>query len=189
MDDQLNTIGQPIEGVEISILSDSLREVPRLQRGLIAVRFKNEPIEVNYLGQDRSWKSGLRDGYFIPGDVGYISENGNLIYEGRTDDMMIFNGINIFPAEIERAMAGHEHVLEAAAFGIPSAVSGQVPCVALVLKRDLSFDLLMQEFHARLGSRAPRHIFKVPRLPRNPMGKVLRRELVRMARDVMSRKN
>jgi acyl-coenzyme A synthetase/AMP-(fatty) acid ligase len=187
-DQGLNNIGVAVDGVEIAIVNEQFENLPAGKQGRIAVRFTDRPTEVAYLNQEMRWISEVRDGFFIPGDLGYISPGGNLIYEGRADDMMVFNGINIFPTEIERAASSHRAIVEAAAFGVDSDISGQVPCVAVVLSHDVPLDELFSGFQRTLGPRAPRHMFKASSLPRNPMGKVLRRELARQAKDILSRR-
>jgi acyl-coenzyme A synthetase/AMP-(fatty) acid ligase len=177
-------IGMPLSEVDIALLDDSLQHVTE-GSGKIAVRLKNSHLDVSYLTTDGKWISGLQGEWFLPGDVGRFDKDGSLLFEGRSDDMMIFNGINIFPIEIESAALGMKDVLEAASFGVDSEVSGQIPCVALILERDIPTSDLMAAFQQQLGARAPRYIFKMRRLPRNAAGKILRRELAIEAKNAL----
>jgi acyl-coenzyme A synthetase/AMP-(fatty) acid ligase len=98
---------------------------------------------------------------------------------GRIDDMMIMNGINIFPTEIERVLEAHPAVEAAAAFPIASRVHGQIPIAAVELRAGCTCTPAELLGHARdqLGLRAPRRVEILAALPRNAQGKVVRREI------------
>jgi acyl-coenzyme A synthetase/AMP-(fatty) acid ligase len=93
--------------------------------------------------------------------------------------MMMLNGINIFPAEIERILEEHPAVRSAAAFPIPSATYGDIPAAAVELNGTMPADApaLARYARERLGVRAPRKVLIVDALPRNANGKVVKREL------------
>ena len=116
----------------------------------------------------------FRDGWFVPGDLASFDADGRLYLHGRKDDMMIMNGINIFPAEIERTLEAHPAVEAAAAFPIPSTVHGQIPAAACTASE------LVGYARTALGVRAPRRIEILAALPRNAQGKIVRREIVGM---------
>jgi long-chain acyl-CoA synthetase len=129
---------------------------------------------------DETASSAFRDGWFYPRDLLSSTKDGPLIFHGRVDDMMILNGINIFPTAIEDALESHPDVLEVVAYPIKSRIHGEIPVAAVVLKecaekRDVSH--LIDHCRQILGIRAPRQIFVVDRIPRNSAGKPLRREL------------
>ena len=124
--------------------------------------------------------SNFREGWFYPRDLVSLMPGEPLIFHGRADDVMILNGINIFPSAIEDTLESHPDVKEAVAYAIKSRVHGEIPVAAVVLndtaEAGLATDLLN---HCRqvLGIRAPRQIVVVDRIPRNAGGKPLRREL------------
>lgn len=180
-EDQLNNIGMPVSGIDIRIFDDGMKELDHGISGLIAVRLKDVTTKVTCLTKDKGWISVEKDGWFFPGDIGYLSSNGNLIFQGRNDDMLIFNGINIFPAEIEWAIRSHSLVKDVVVFSIPSRVNNQIPCAALILSKDVHAVDLLQYFRQKLGARSPQLVFRVQDFPRNGMGKVLVSELRRMA--------
>jgi acyl-coenzyme A synthetase/AMP-(fatty) acid ligase len=183
-DEAVSNIGKPVEGVEIAIVDERLTPVPTGTRGLIAVRFTSRPTQVAYLDSRRQWVSETKRGYFLPGDIGYFSQTGNLIFECRADDMMICDGINIYPREIESVLEAHPAVAEAAAFPVSSAVHGSMPVAAVTLRSGLSEGPELFEYcRLRLGIRAPHHVAVMAALPRNHLGKILKRELSAMFRE------
>lgn len=137
---------------------------------------------MRYLGTDGQFVSCTRDGWFIPGDIGFWSERGNLVFRGRADDMMIFNGINIFPAEIEAVLARHPAVKAAVAFGLRARFHRDIPCAAVTLRQDVDAADLEAFCASHLGARRPVVILKMQDFPRNAMGKILRTELQARAR-------
>jgi long-chain acyl-CoA synthetase len=120
------------------------------------------------------------DGWFLPGDIGRFRADGQLIVEGRSDDMMILNGMNIFPKEIERILELHPAVRAAAALALHSPVHGQIPVAAVELESAQTMEAIDLEKYAReqLGLRAPRRIVILPTLPRAAEGKLHRRALL-----------
>lgn len=96
--------------------------------------------------------------------------------------MIILNGLNIFPAEIERLLETHPDVDCVAALGLPSQVHGQIPVAAVTLKSGVSVTAVELRGFVResLGLRAPRRIIVLESFPRNPQGKVLKSELLKL---------
>jgi acyl-CoA synthetase (AMP-forming)/AMP-acid ligase II len=96
--------------------------------------------------------------------------------------MIILNGLNIFPAEIERVLESHPDVDCVAALGLPSQVHGQIPVAAVILRAGVSATTVeLRGFvRASLGLRAPRRIIVLDSFPRNSQGKVLKRELLKL---------
>jgi long-chain acyl-CoA synthetase len=122
----------------------------------------------------------FEDGWFYPRDLVSRNDGEPFIFHGRTDDVMILNGINIFPSAIENTLEINPDVQEAIAYSIKSRIHGDIPVAAVVLKesaqgRDVSH--LLGHCRQVLGIRAPRQIFVVDRIPRNAAGKPLKREL------------
>ena len=122
------------------------------------------------------------DGHFRTGDYGKLDEDGFLYITGRVKDMIIAGGVNIFPAEVEHALARHPDIAEAAVFGIPEPVFGEQ--VAAVCERRPGGSVSpgeLREFAGELlaSFKIPRIIEFVDELPRNEMGKVLKAELRR----------
>jgi len=116
------------------------------------------------------------------GDLGHLDEEGLLYIDGRDDAMIISGGENVFPDEIEELLQGHEAIVEAAAIGVQDEEFGQRLRV-FVVTRDgvaLSDDDVRDYVKRNLARyKVPRDVIFLPELPRNPTGKVLKRELAR----------
>jgi fatty-acyl-CoA synthase len=118
------------------------------------------------------------DGLMSTGDVGHFDEAGRLFVDGRDDEMIVSGGENVFPREIEELLATHEDVEEAAALGVPDEQYGQRLRVFLVPRRELSEDDVKSFIRENLARfKVPREVVFVDELPRNPAGKILKRQL------------
>ena len=114
------------------------------------------------------------------GDVGHFDAEGRLFIDGRDDEMIVSGGENVFPAEVEELLAGHDAIEEAAAIGVEDEQFGQ-RLKAFVVLRDgatLTEDEIKAYVKDNLANyKVPREVVFVDELPRNPTGKVLKREL------------
>ena len=176
-----NSVGYPALGVEIRIVDDAGASLPAGATGF--VRIRSPWSATSYLDDEEASAKVFRDGWFQPGDVGSMTQDGQLIFSGRGDDMMILNSINIFPAEIEAVAGSFPGVRECAAFPMRSAAYGDIPLLAVVAESGLDTAALLAWCRQRLGTRAPRKVIVYSTLPRNALGKVLRRELEAAAAD------
>jgi fatty-acyl-CoA synthase len=125
------------------------------------------------------------DGLMATGDVGHFDEDGHLFVEGRDDEMIVSGAENVFPKEVEDVLARHPAVAEAAAIGVEDEKFGQRlrAFVALKSSQEASEEELKDHVKANLARyKVPRDIVFVDQLPRNPTGKVLKRELAEMQR-------
>lgn len=141
------------------------------------IRIKSPGMCHSYLNDPEMSKINFREGWFYPGDLGYFDSNSALFLLGRSDDMMICDGVNIHPTEIERVLSQHNQVIEVAAFSVAHEKYGEIPVAAVILKDKVSENELIQFCYSELGARAPRKIIFTEDFPRNGMGKVLRQEL------------
>ena len=120
------------------------------------------------------------DGWYRSGDGGHIDNDGYVYVTDRIKDMIISGGENIYPAEIERVLAEHPALADVAVIGVPDERWGEVPKAVVVLRHDVSVepDELVGWCRERLaGYKVPKTVDVVAELPRNPTGKVLKREL------------
>jgi acyl-CoA synthetase (AMP-forming)/AMP-acid ligase II len=169
------TSGVLTTGVELQIVDPQDR--PVLPGVVGEVRLRSPGMISGYVDDAEASALQFREGWFYPGDAGFLDQNGLLFLKGRTDDTMNFDGRLISPDEIEQVLVGYPGLIEAAAFGVSSDERGDVPFLAVVADRPIDADELLSHCRSRLGSRAPVAIVQVKALPRNPMGKVLRRRL------------
>lgn len=170
-----STAGRPPYGTSLHIVDSEGRRVATGETGRIFI--KNEMTFDGYTGG--GGKENL-DGFLSSGDVGHFDSAGRLYIDGRDDEMIISGGENVYPAEVEDLIAGHEDVAEVAVLGVEDEKFGQALKAFVVLKTDKSLDESeMREFvKSNLASyKAPRDVVFLPELPRNATGKILKREL------------
>jgi acyl-CoA synthetase (AMP-forming)/AMP-acid ligase II len=161
------SVGRPIPGVEISIVSADGRPVPQGEAGQI--RIGGDGVFEGYL-------DGSGDRVVDTGDLGRLDPEGYLWVEGRTDDLMVIGGENVRPAEIEEVIAALDGVQEVAVAGVPDEEYGHVP-VAFVVG-EAPDDRIMESCREALAPyKVPRRIVRRNGLPRTATGKVLVREL------------
>jgi acyl-coenzyme A synthetase/AMP-(fatty) acid ligase len=168
-------VGYPVRGVEIQVVDADKRPLPAGRPGL--VRARSAAMIAEYLDDPAETGRVFRDGWFHSSDLAEFTPGGALIHHGRADDLMIFDGINIHPAEIENALLKHPAVAEAAAFSIKRAARGDVPHAAVVLTGTTEPADLLAHCRSWLGARSPAGIMILRELPRNAAGKVLRMDL------------
>lgn len=170
-------VGFPATGVTVEIVGPSGEQVAPGEVGQIRVRKPGVPQD--YLAEP-GLHSNFQDGWFYPRDLVSHRQGEPLIFYGRADDVMILNGINIFPSAIEDTLESHPDVEEAVAYAIKSRIHGEIPVAAVVLTaaaKSRGAAPLLSLCRQALGIRAPRQIIVVDRIPRNAAGKPLRREL------------
>jgi acyl-CoA synthetase (AMP-forming)/AMP-acid ligase II len=120
------------------------------------------------------------DGWFRTGDIGHLDSDGYLFIDDRKKDMIVSGGENVATSEVERVLYENDAVLEAAVVGLPDARWGEVPRAFIVVRpgSDISAEALIAHCRARLaGFKTPKEIVFLDALPRNPSGKVLKRDL------------
>jgi acyl-CoA synthetase (AMP-forming)/AMP-acid ligase II len=172
--DAPGTAGRAPRGTGLEILGDDDRPVPTGESGRIFVR--NSMLFEGYTG------GGSKDmvrGMMSTGDVGRLDDRGRLFVEGRDDDMIVSGGENVFPQEVEETLAKHPDVADAAVLGVDDEKWGQALKAFVVTKGSVSEAALKQHVKENLaGYKVPQEIEFIDELPRNPAGKVLKRELV-----------
>jgi acyl-CoA synthetase (AMP-forming)/AMP-acid ligase II len=172
---RLRSIGRPLPDVEVRIVDDDGQPLPTGQVGEIHVRTPRAM--KGYAGADSPF---VADGWLPTRDMGWMDEDGYLYVAGRKDDMIIRGGENIAPAEVEAVLGSHPAVDEVAVLGVPDVEWGQRVGACVVLRPGAQADAadLVDWCRSRLSSfKKPEIIRFLPELPKNPMGKVLRREL------------
>lgn len=175
--DAEETSGRPFDGVNLQIVGPNDDVLPTGHTG--EIRVQTPGMATRYHDSPGDSAKRFRKGWFYPGDLGCLRADGQLIVKGRKDDMIILNGINIFPSEIEKVLESHPRVKAAAALALPSKVHGQIPVAAVELHPGNTVSA--SELHAfareHLALRAPRRILVLSRLPRNSQEKILKREI------------
>ena len=173
------SIGRPLPDVEVKIVDEKGTALHANQVGEIYA--KGPRIMKGYWGDaDKSAQVITTDGWLQTGDKGWMDEDGYIYLAGRGDDMIIRGGENISPEEVEDVLHSHPKIDEAAVIGIPHPDWGQEPCAIVVLKKgeNADTDEVMAYCRSRLaGFKRPASVIFIDSLPRNPMGKVLKKKL------------
>jgi acyl-CoA synthetase (AMP-forming)/AMP-acid ligase II len=175
---RLGSIGRPLADVELRILDEEGRELPRGEVGEIAIR--TERLMRGYYGQEADTRATLQDGWLRTRDLGWMDEDDYVFLAGRKADLIIRGGENIAPEEVEATLGTHPAVEEAAVIGVPDEEWGERVAAVVVCcaGAEISADVLIEHCHARLASfKKPEIVVFADALPRNALGKLLRREL------------
>jgi long-chain acyl-CoA synthetase len=175
------SVGCAIKNVEISILDDNDRELPKLQEGEICVRGPN--VMKGYLNKPAETAETLKNGWMHTGDMGHLDEDGDLFITGRKKDLIIRGGENISPGAVEEALFTHPAVQEAAVVGVPDALYGEEVKAFVVLHAGATVseeELINHCLKTMPRFKAPKSIAFLKELPKSPVGKVLKRELRKM---------
>ena len=175
LQEEPGTVGGVVRGSIVKLLDDDGNEVKAGATGRIFV---------GNAGQFEGYTGGETkeqiDGLMSSGDVGHFDQKGRLYIDGRDDDMIVSGGENVFPGEVEELLAGHEAVEEVAAFGVDDEKFGQRLKAYIVVRggKQLTEDEAKAYVKDNLANyKVPREVVFIDELPRNPTGKVLKRQL------------
>ncbi|MGI9477399.1 MAG: class I adenylate-forming enzyme family protein [Hyphomicrobiaceae bacterium] len=164
---------------DVEIWDDDNKPLPFGEVGQIVAQTDGQM--TGYWRDPEGSKERVVDGRVLTGDVGMIDRNGYLYLLDRADDMIISGGYNIWPMELENAIADHPAVLEVAVFGVPDQRWGETPCAVVVPKADATIvqQELIQICVDQLGSykKPGKVVVRDEPLPKSPVGKIKRRDL------------
>ncbi len=184
-EDKLESVGKPVLGADIRIVGDDDRELPAGETGEIVGRGRLVMAEYHNreaANREATWVDADGRQWLRTGDLGRLDADGFLYVVDRKKDMILSGGQNIYPADIESVMRQHPAVAEVAVVGVPSPKWGETPVAVVVARAGQALDAeaLKEWTNGRVG-RQQRIAAIVGRdaLPRNPNGKVLKRELRR----------
>jgi malonyl-CoA/methylmalonyl-CoA synthetase len=173
----LGSVGLPVEGIEVRVDGDDQKPAAPGEVG--SVRLRGPNLFRGYWGQPEATRAAFRDGWFDTGDLGFRDAAGFLTLVGRKNDLIITKGYNVYPQIVERVINACPGVKESAVIGVPDARRGD-RVLAVVVRGEPSLDEkgLRAFWEERLVDyQRPVDVVFVEALPRNALGKVLRREL------------
>lgn len=172
------SIGKPISGVEVTVQTDDGKQLGVDETGEICVRGAN--VMQGYWNQPDETSKALRDGWLLTGDIGHRDAEGYFFITDRKKDMLLVNGINVYPREIEEIIYQFPGVKEAAIIGVPDARRGEQPVAFVSAQEGATLDpkAIQQFVRERLADyKVPKQITVLASLPQNATGKVLKTEL------------
>ena len=179
------SVGEPLPGVSVRIADKEGNDLPVGTIGELLVRGPN--VMKGYHGLPEESAKTLRGGWLHTGDMARQDADGYLYLVERKKDLILRGGFNIYPREVEDVIIQHPGVLEVAVIGVPDAVFGEEVAAVVVVKGDQSLteEELLTFCQARLAkNKSPRYVHFVSELPKNALGKMLRKELrTRFSRD------
>ncbi|WP_416063861.1 AMP-binding protein [Rhodococcus indonesiensis] len=169
------SVGQARPGMSVRVCDETGAPLSAGEVGLIHIR---TGVTVEYLGDPHKTAHSYVDGYFVPGDMGYLDEDGWLYLCDRRTDMIISGGVNIYPAEVEAALLEHPDVVDVAVFGVSNDEWGQSVVALVELAEDAApepeaVERLLDHCAGRLARfKIPRVLRVVDTLPRTAAGKI-----------------
>ena len=168
------TVGFPLPGVSLRVRGDDGKDLPVDEIGGIQVKGPNV-FKGYWRMPEKTAEEFTADGYFKTGDVGKVDSRGYVTIVGRSKDLIISGGYNVYPAEIEGYINEMPGVAESALVGVPHPDFGEVGVVVVIAKAGASLqpEAIVAELKSQLANfKIPKRCFVVPELPRNTMGKV-----------------
>jgi len=172
------TIGKRLRGNQIRLLDEQGHEVPEGQIGELYAR--NSTMISGYHNDEEATNEAQKEGFFSVGDMGRVDADGYYFLESRKHDMVISGGVNIYPREIEDHLNTHPSVLEVAVIGVPDPEWGETLRAFVVLRSGRQATEAEVIDFCRIGLadyKRPRKVTFLVEMPRNPTGKILKREL------------
>ena len=176
---RLSSIGKPMADIEMKVVDDDGKEVPTGEVGEILARGPRV-MSGYWKDEEKTSKTIDKDRWVHTGDVGYVDEDGYFFLAGRSSDMIIRAGENISPEELENVIREHPKVEDVAIIGVPDETWGEEPRAVVVAKKGetVTEDEIMEYCRQNLASfKRPRSVVFVDELPRNPLGKLLKKDI------------
>ncbi len=165
-------------GHDLKVVGPDDKELPHGQVGEIV--YRGPGTMAGYWRKEKETRDTIRDGWLHTGDAGTMDRDGFIYIKDRIKDMIISGGENIYPAEVEAVLAGHPKVADVAVIGVPDDTWGET-VKAIVIRRpgtDLSPEELIEWSKDRLaGYKRPHSVDFIDVIPRNPSGKILKKDL------------
>lgn len=175
---KLRSCGVPYPSTIIRCVDDKGEPVPTGEVGEIVIQ--SGFVMKGYWNRPEATEEAIRNGFFYTGDAGYFDEDGFLFIHDRVKDMIVSGGENVYPAEVENAIFGHPDVADVAVIGIPDEKWGEAVKAIVVAKEgtDPTPESIIEWARERIaGYKCPKSVDYIQEMPRNPSGKILRKDL------------
>lgn len=170
------SVGEPVFATEVQVVDEHGRAVAPGEVG--HVRYRGPSVAEGFYRDAEASKEAFREGWYYPGDLGRLDAEGHLYLVGRTKDVIIRAGVNIYAAEVEQVLLEHPAVRDAAAVAWPSKINGEEVAAYVVSAGNVDDEALRAHCRSRLAPyKVPMGFFFVAELPKSSAGKVLKAEL------------
>ena len=182
------SVGLPIRGVAFQIWNDAGEVLPAGEQGEICIKGHN--IMIGYWNNPEATAAAIKGEWFLSGDIGYLDEDGYLYITDRKKDMLLVNGINVYPRELEEVIYQFDGVKETAVIGINDPRKGDlvIACVAPIEGAKIEDAALLAFLKDKLAAyKMPRRVIQMESLPRNATGKILKTKLREIAVEKYAR--
>jgi long-chain acyl-CoA synthetase len=174
--EKARSTGAIVWGTEVRIVDENFRDLPQGEVGRICYRSGGSAREF-YNDPEASARS-FRDGWYLPGDLGYVDRDGFVYVTGREKDMIIRGGVNVYPNEIESVLLSHDNVAEAAVVGVPSAEFGEEIVAFVTARQTVEPEALRALCTSQLAPyKVPKSIRVIGEMPRTNVGKIDKQRL------------
>ncbi|GAA2006706.1 AMP-binding protein [Brevibacterium samyangense] len=174
----LSAAGKVAPFAAVRVVDPMGEPVPNGKVGEIEVRA--DQVMLGYWQNPEATAEVMHDGWYATGDIGRFTDEGVLYIVDRKKDMIVTGGLNVYSREVEDVIADHPDVVDVAVIGVPEDIWGESVCAVIVRREgsDLDFDGVVAHVKTRLASfKKPKYVEFRDELPRNPTGKVLKRDL------------
>ena len=170
------SVGRPVFAVDVQCVDENHQTLPAGEVGRI--RYRGPAVADGFWNDPEASGESFRDGWWYPGDLGMRDEHGYLYLKGRSKDMIIRGGINIYPGEIEAALQAHPAVADCAVVGWPSREFNEEVAAFVILKAPADPIELRESCRGKMAPyKVPREVLVVKDFPRNALGKVIKTQL------------
>ena len=170
------SVGKPLPGVEVKVVDDERRELPRGEIGEIAIR--GNVMKGYYKMEEATKKAVDEDGWYYSGDLGKMDEDGYVYITGRKKDMIVVGGFNVYPREIEELLFTHPKVKNVAVVGVPDKKLGEVVKAFIIPDGELSEEEIRQFCRERVANfKVPKYVEFVGEFPMTASGKIQKYKL------------
>jgi long-chain acyl-CoA synthetase len=174
---KMDSIGVPVPGTDVRLVDDLNRDVPPGQPGELLVR--GPQVMAGYWRRDDETAKVMRDGWLATGDIATSDDEGYLRIVDRKKDMILVSGFNVYPTEVEAALAQHPAVVEVCVLGVPDPLCGEAVVAFIVPKQaSLTADDIRRHAKSTLTNyKVPKTVVFRSELPKSNVGKILRKDL------------
>ena len=177
------SVGRPLQGIELRTVTPDRKTLAAGEYGELAVRCSGMFRE--YLGKPDLTSTRLENDWFYTGDIGFLDKQQRIHLCGRSDDMFVFNSMNIYPQEIESQICQFPGITDAAVLPKASSLHGSIPMALVVFEKNIKPDLpaLKKFMKSQIGIRRPRQLIIVDKIPRNSTDKIARHEAMNLSKS------